>query len=156
VRAVIYEAVPASLAAQGVAGLRDVLGGMHDIVRMPPAASGAPPRPGRVAGRVSGEGPAPSGTTAEREAELVAYTTRASDRLTSPDPGATLMRALTDEARLSLLVRTHQETLGALLTTLGRERTEALLQDFLAESPASLWTEAQGDAFSDWLAARAT
>lgn len=156
VRAVIYEAVPASLAAQGVAGLRDVLGGMHDIVRMPPAASGAPPRPGRVAGRVSGDGPAPSGTTAEREAELVAYTTRASDRLTSPDPGATLMRALTDEARLSLLVRTHQETLGGLLTTLGRERTEALLQDFLAESPASLWTEAQGDAFSDWLAARAT
>ncbi|GAA5035658.1 hypothetical protein GCM10023258_37780 [Terrabacter aeriphilus] len=154
VRAVIYEAVPASLAAQGVAGLRDVLAGMHDLVRMPQAASGAPPRTGQVATWAPGDAPAPSGTTAEREAELVAYTTRASDRLTSPDPGATLMRALTDEARLSLLVRTHPETLGGLLTTLGRERTEALLQDFLAESPASLWTETQGDAFSDWLARR--
>jgi hypothetical protein len=96
-----------------------------------------------------------SAGTAEREAELVAFTTRASDLLSTPDPGATLMRALTDEARLSLLVRTHPEVLGRLLTVLGRDRTAVVLTDFLAASPASLWTDEQGTAFAEWLSTRA-
>ena len=45
---------------------------------------------------------------------------RASDDLTIADPGANLMRALTDQSRLSLLVRHHEPTLGLLLTALGR------------------------------------
>lgn len=176
VRAVIYEAVPASLAEQGVAGLREVLTAMHRVVDAPavapPPRQGAPvrmplgaPDPagsaqgGTVQVRTPQVGPAQVDTaqvgTAEREAELVAYTTRSSDQLTSPDPGATLMRALTDEARLSLLVRTHPDVLGRLLTVLGREQTETVLTDFLADSPASLWTDAQGDAFAEWLARRA-
>lgn len=151
VRAVVYEAVPASLAEQGVAGLRDVLTGMHRIVDAP-RIDGPPRRSAPVGASAS----APvSGGTAEREAELVAYTTRASDLLSSPDPGATLMRALTDEARLSLLVRTHPEVLGGLLTVLGRERTAAALTDFLTASPASLWTDEQGTAFAEWLSTRA-
>lgn len=156
VRAVIYEAVPASLAEQGVPGLRDVLTGMHRIVDAPAVvapAVDAPPRQSVPAGSTPGR-PGP-GSTAEREAELVAYTTRASDLLRSPDPGATLMRALTDEARLSLLVRTHPEVLGRLLTVLGRERTASVLTDFLAASPASLWTDEQGEAFAEWLSTRA-
>lgn len=151
VRAVIYEAVPASLAEQGVAGLRDVLASMHRIVDLPAAV--APPRP--AAAPASTPTRPGASCTAEREAELVAYTTRASDLLSSPDPGAALMRALTDEARLSLLVRTHPDVLGRLLTALGRERTAAVLTEFLAASPASLWTDEQGDAFAQWLAGRA-
>ncbi|GAA2502099.1 DUF692 domain-containing protein [Terrabacter carboxydivorans] len=156
VRAVIYEAVPASLAEQGVAGLREVLTAMHRIVDGPAVA--APPRhaaPVRVPLGDHGPAGAAQVGTAEREAELVAYTTRSSDELSTPDSGATLMRALTDEARLSLLVRTHPDVLGRLLTVLGREQTETVLTDFLAASPASLWTDAQGDAFAEWLTRRA-
>lgn len=92
---------------------------------------------------------------AEREAELVACTTRARDLLSSPDPGVTLVRALlTDEARLSPLVRTHPEVLGRLLPLLGRQRTSAVLTELLTASPASLWTDEQGDAFAEWLAGR--
>jgi uncharacterized protein (UPF0276 family) len=165
VRAVIYEAVPASLAEQGVAGLREVLTSMHRIVDAPAvaacdgaasdgAASGVavPRQPGAASATV---GRLVSAGTAEREAELVAFTTRASDLLSTPDPGATLMRALTDEARLSLLVRTHPEVLGRLLTVLGRDRTAVVLTDFLAASPASLWTDEQGTAFAEWLSTRA-
>ncbi|GAA2746771.1 hypothetical protein GCM10009868_33490 [Terrabacter aerolatus] len=158
VRAVIYEAVPASLAEQGVAGLCDVLEGMHRIVELPvavaPVAPVAPAGPVAAAAVPSPDRPGPRGT-AEREAELVAYTTRASDVLSPPDPGAVLMRALTDEARLSLLVRTHPDVLARLLTVLGRERTSAVLTEFLTASPASLWTDEQGDAFAAWLAGRA-
>ena len=156
-RAVIYEAVPASLAEQGVAGLREVLTGLHRIADLP--ASDAEVE--RAITAAPAAAPAPTHLrrggvdTAGREAELVAYTTRASNQLTSPDPGAMLMRTLTDEARLSLLVRTHPDVLARLLTGLGRARTRMLLTEFLTESPASLWTEEQGDAFAEWLARRA-
>jgi uncharacterized protein (UPF0276 family) len=118
VRAVIYEAVPASLAAQGAEGLRRVLAGMHEITALPatePVLAPGSFRPGTRSDR----DPQPSstpGTMARREAELLAYTTRASDRLAQSDPGAALMRALTDQARLSGLVRTHQGELEALLS----------------------------------------
>lgn len=162
VRAVIYEAVPASLAAQGAEGLRSVLEGMHEIAGLPSAEptpgqqpdtaeEGRPERPERSG---SGPGPRGRGRTAAREAELLAYTTRASDELTPADPGAALMRALTDQSRLSGLVRHHQKELAALLTVLGAEQTEALLTEFLTLSPASSWPEEQSRAFTDWLADR--
>jgi hypothetical protein len=155
VRAVIYEAVPISLASQGVDGLREVLTSMHRICDLPalstlPAFAGESRGPGRM--RMSATASARS--TASREAELLAYTTRASDHLTIADPGADLMRALTDQSRLSLLVRHHEPVLGRLLTALGKARTEAVLIEFLATTPASAWRDEQSRAFTAWLETR--
>ena len=147
VRAVIYEAVPISLAAQGVDGLRQVLTSMHAIADLPPMAYQRPKpiSPREISVRVS---------TAEREAELLAYTTRASDDLTVADRGADLIRALTDQSRLSLLVRHHESTLAVLLRALGTERTDAVLTEFLAATPASAWRDEQSRAFTNWLQTR--
>jgi uncharacterized protein (UPF0276 family) len=155
VRALIYEAVPTSLAAQGAEGLRRVLAGMHEICALPaaePVPAAGSSRPNRQFDR--GPRSATPGATAQREAELLAYTTRASDRLAQFDPGAVLMRALTDQARLSGLVRHHQGDLEALLARLGPQDTEAVLTEFLAASPASSWPAEQSRAFESWLAER--
>ena len=155
VRALIYEAVPASLAAQGADGLRRVLAGMHEVAALPstePAAVTPVARPDRHTG--GGPTRATPGSTQRREAELLGYTTRASDRIAQPDPGAALMRALTDQARLSGLVRHHRRELETLLAALGAERTEALLTEFLTASPASSWPEEQSRAFARWLGER--
>jgi uncharacterized protein (UPF0276 family) len=155
-RAVIYEAVPVSLAAQGVDGLREVLAALHRIVDLPAVEDHAatPRRASAVTRHPAGVDPGEVARTADREAELLAFTTRASDVLASADPGATLMRGLTDQARLSLLVRHHEVELGALLTALGPERTEAVLVEFLAASRASAWPEEQSRAFTGWLSTR--
>ena len=155
VRAVVYEAVPASLAAQGGEGLRRVLTGLHALTALP-AVEAPAAAPGRsTAASLAGDRPpAEHGSTARREAELLGYTTRASDGLEQPDPGATLMRALTDQARLSGLVRHHRDDLLALLAVLGAERAEAVLTEFLTASPASSWPEEQSVAFTRWLAGR--
>jgi len=155
VRAVIYEAVPASLAAQGAEGLRRVLTGLHEIAALPtaqPFLAAGTSRPNTQSDR-DPQPPTP-GTTARREAELLAYTTRASDRLAQFDPGAALMRALTDQARLSGLVRHHQGELEALLAVLGAQGTEGVLTEFLAASPASSWPEEQSRVFDRWLTGR--
>jgi hypothetical protein len=93
-------------------------------------------------------------STADREFQLVAYTTRASDSLAGADSGADLIRALTDQSRLSLLVRHHEPTLGVLLRGLGTSRTEALLTEFLAATPASAWPDEQSRVFTSWLETR--
>ena len=149
VRAVIYEAVPVSLAAQGVEGLREVLTSMHRVTELP-AVGARVTAAARATVGTAGGGP----STAQREAELLAYTTRASDALAVPDPGADLMRALTDQSRLSLLVRHHEATLGALLRALGPTRTEEVLTQFLAATPASAWRDEQSRAFTAWLGTR--
>ncbi|MCW2528432.1 MAG: hypothetical protein JWM76_3292 [Pseudonocardiales bacterium] len=156
VRAIIYEAVPASLAAQGVDGLREVLGSMHRIAELP-AVEGPPPfRPGRrtMAPPADGVRSTPGRSTPDREAELLAYTTRASDELAVADPGADLIRGLTDQSRLSLLVRHQGPLLGALLKAFGTAKTEAVLTEFLAASPASAWRDEQTSAFTAWLTMR--
>ena len=68
--------------------------------------------------------------------------------------GRDAMRALTDQARLSGLVRHHQGDLEALLARLGPQDTEAVLTEFLAASPASSWPAEQSRAFESWLAER--
>lgn len=151
VRALIFEAIPQSVAALGADGLRRVLESLHALAALPPAPArvpspGPPPGSRGEAGR-----PASRRTTAEREAELLAYTTRASDDLATDDPGAELMRALTDEGRLSLLVADHAAELGDLLAHLGPDGTRAHLRAFLAETPASAWPEEQSRAFRAWV-----
>jgi uncharacterized protein (UPF0276 family) len=149
-RALIYEAVPTSLAAQGIDGLRHVLTSMHRITDLPAVEEERPTTPRRVSAPSADGGP----STADREAQLLAYTTRASDDLAVADPGADLIRALTDQSRLSLLVRHHEPTLGVLLRALGTSRTEALLTEFLAATPTSAWPDEQSRAFTSWLETR--
>ncbi len=149
VRAVIYEAVPVSLAAQGVEGLREVLTSMHRITDLPAVGEATSVARGAMPPTVGG-GP----STAQREAELLAYTTRTSDDLAVPDPGADLIRALTDQSRLSLLVRHHAPTLEVLLRALGPAGTEEVLTQFLAATPASAWRDEQSRAFTAWLETR--
>jgi len=128
-RALIYEAIPISLAAQGPQGLQDVLLSMHEIADLPPQApnvarvttapfAASPPLAGTpaVIGRVA---TIETISTAARETELLAFTTRKSTTMALDDPGARLIRSLTDQARLSLLVRDHEATLRALIAALG-------------------------------------
>ena len=68
--------------------------------------------------------------------------------------GARLIRSLTDQARLSLLVRDHEATLRALIAALGPDAAEAVLTDFLVASRASIWRDEQSRAFNEWLADR--
>ncbi len=93
-------------------------------------------------------------STAVREAELVAFTTRKSTTTATDDPGARLMHSLTDQARLSLLVRDHEATLRTLIAPLDPAAAEALLTEFLVASPATIWWDEQGRAFDEWLAGR--
>lgn len=145
--AVVYEAVPASIAGQGVAGLRSVLEAVHRVVDHPVADDDPPPPAPRSPRRRA----AGTRATADREAELLAFTTRSAADAPAGDPGALLIRALTDEARLSLLVRDHQPELGGLIGALGRERTEDLLLEYLSDVPATGWAGEQGDLFTAWL-----
>ena len=163
-RAIVYEAIPISLAAQGTRGLRDVLRSMHDVADLPPqppraaplAAAPLAPAPlldatPTVARRVA---TAEAKSTAAREAELLAFTTRKSTTMASDDPGARLIRSLTDQARLSLLVRDHEADLRALIAALGPAAAEAVLTEFLVASRASIWRDEQSRAFNGWLADR--
>jgi uncharacterized protein (UPF0276 family) len=148
-RAIIFEAVPQSVAVLGADGLRDVLTSLHALAALPAVAvQASAPRADVAAETVAA---AARRRTAEREAELLAYTTRACDDLATRDPGADLIRALTDEGRLSLLVADHAVELGRMLARWGPEGTRELLRDFLTTSPASAWPEEQSLAFRAWL-----
>jgi hypothetical protein len=122
-----------------------VLQQLHELARLPVASSsGGRRRPeGRRAARTS--------TTADREAALLAFTTRHSDAPPGRDRGAEVLRLLTDEARLSLLAAHRAKELGELLQRHGRDRTEQLLQVFLEQTPASSWPRDQAEAFDLWL-----
>lgn len=150
VRAVVYEAVPASIAGQGVDGLRAVLMSIHEVL------DASPPMNHAVAERnprITVTDSASLGETFLRESALLAFTTRAEGAAPLDDPGAAVLRALTDQARLSLLVRDHQDELARLLRSHGDVATDILLRRFLEEAPATAWAEEQGSAFAHWLAA---
>jgi uncharacterized protein (UPF0276 family) len=145
VRAILFEAVPESVHALGAAGVSAVLSQLHDLARLPATEQPADRRVAGAGGDVSDAGGA-----AVREAELLAYTTRASAEHPRADPGAAVLRHLTDHARLSLLVADFAPELKAMLTELGRTRTDELLEQFLACTPAHAWPREQGAAFAAW------
>jgi uncharacterized protein (UPF0276 family) len=141
VRAVLYEAEPQSIAALGRDGLRAVLEQLHLLAALP-----CVPVPERRRASTTTTGR----DAAARERALLAFTTRA-DAGDGGDPGTRVLRYLTDHARLSLLVGDCAPELADLLRTYGRERTDELLRDFLARTPASVWPAEQSAAFRDWL-----
>ncbi|MFQ6170588.1 DUF692 domain-containing protein [Oryzobacter sp. R7] len=166
VRAVLFEAVAHSVATMGAAGLRGVLTDLHEVVdgaRADGARADGAPGDGAPGDRAVAPGPRAratrvalrpdDGRTAAREAALLDYTTRATARLSGgDDPGADVLRHLTDQARLSLLVGTHRRELATLLTRLGPQGARAALAGFLAWAPASAWRGEQGAAFDAWWA----
>lgn len=145
-RALMFEAIPDSVAELGADGLIRVLHDLHELARLPqqPAPSSRPVYPRST--------PPPPGTAARREEQLLAYTTRSVDSFPTPDPGADALRHLTDHARLSLLVDGHAGELRQLLLEHGRDGTDRLLREFLARTPASAWPAQQSAAFSAWFA----
>jgi hypothetical protein len=146
-RAIIFEAVPESVASLGAPGVREVLQDLHDLAALQTPIADATPVPRlAVEDRPAGSLQA----TAEREYRLAAYTTRLSDIVPDGDPGATVLRHLTDQARLSLVTGTQAERLRWMLTHLGRARTDALLEEFLATCPVSSWPAEQGSSFARW------
>jgi hypothetical protein len=82
----------------------------------------------------------------------LSYTTRARESLPDSDDGARVLRLLTDEARLSLLVSTRPQQLRSLYQTHGSVRARALLDRFLVQTKASSWPQEQTAAFDGWLA----
>lgn len=149
-RAILFEAVPESVAELGADGLAAVLEQLSGLARLP--VTEASDGPGRRA--VPSAQCAP-GNAAEREAQLLSFTTRSSAGYPDDDPGASVLRHLTDHARLSLLVADHAPRLRQLLVEVGRERAELQLRQFLASTPASAWPAEQSAAFARWWDARA-
>jgi hypothetical protein len=147
----IFEAVPESVLALGEVGIRAVLKQLHELANLP--YTGRPATtPACAVPAVSAVSTSPPGVAAAvREADLLAYTTRATEMAPHADQGAQILRLLTDEARLSLLVNGQAAQLERLLTTHGRTRTRELLHRFLAETRASIWPQEQNSAFTAWL-----
>ena len=150
VRAVLFEAVPHSIADLGATGLRGVLEDLHAVVGAA-RSEGPSLDDSRSRARPLGSLRPDDGRTAAREAALLDFTTRAVPRLAGrDDPGADVLRHLTDQARLSLLVGTHRQELALLLTRLGPQGAREALSRFLAWAPASAWRGEQAEAFATW------
>jgi uncharacterized protein (UPF0276 family) len=183
-RALIWEAVPESLAALGAGGVRAILTRLHRLWDSAVAGrgrgratvitgSGRPGRPGQritgvaapvcAAGRAglgAGAGAGASGGDAAGEADLAwenglaAYTSRFSDQPPSGDPGLGLLRWLSDQARLSQLALARPDLLRPLLAAAGPDATERLLLGYFRARPARLWPAQEGAQFAAWLAGR--
>jgi uncharacterized protein (UPF0276 family) len=155
-RALIYEAVPESLSALGIPGVRDILTTLH---RLWDEATGTglshKGRPAVTTGASVAKTSA-SGTKSDLtwENSLAAYTTRFSNDPPADDPGLDLLRWLSDQARLSQLVLARADLLRPLLARNGPDATEQLLHKYLADRPPRLWPGEEGEQFAAWLANR--
>jgi uncharacterized protein (UPF0276 family) len=170
-RALIWEAVPESLAALGTGGVRAILEDVHRLWDSAAArrgrggAAGATVitgsgRPGRWPVRT---GPPVQGSVAADHGDgdaawengLAAYTSRFSDEPPSGDPGLGLLRWLSDQARLSQLALARPDLLRPLLAADGPDATERLLLGYFRDRPPRLWPAEEGAQFAAWLAGRA-
>jgi uncharacterized protein (UPF0276 family) len=153
VRAVLFEAVPESLAILGAGGVRDILIALHQACDGRELSRRAPARPSRP-GR-----PQPSGAQAQLtqaaqwEQRLAAYTSRACDDPPDDDPGIGLLRQLADAARLGELTLAQPELVGQLIAAHGVEATERLLYRYMQARRPRRWRTEEGEQFATWLAA---
>jgi uncharacterized protein len=154
-RAVIYEAVPESLATLGIAGMRDILAALHrccegGAVPRVPAVSPASSSRSWVSAGPAGRDLA---ATLDWERRLAAYTSRASDDRPADDPGLDLLRQLADAARLGELALARPDLLGPLIAAIGADATERLLYRYLKACRPQRWKADEGAQFASWLAA---
>lgn len=174
-RALIWEAVPESLAALGVGGVRAILTRLHRLWDTAVDGRGrgratvitesgrpgqrstgvaAPVRPAGPGGAGAGGGDAAGEADLAWENGLAAYTSRFSDQPPSGDPGLGLLRWLSDQARLSQLALARPDLLRPLLAADGPDATERLLLGYFGARPPRLWPAEEGAQFAAWLAGR--
>lgn len=150
-RAVIFEVLAPSVPAMGVTGLRRQLEQLHRLAGKPTRRRSNPPRPpGRA------DFPSPAGLDADIrwEAELLAYTTRRNDQSEDTDPGAELLRTLTDQARLARVAAVLPLTTTALVLDQGRATAHHLLTEYLSEEAPHPLARSEALAFARWLRER--
>jgi len=161
VRAVIFEAVPESLAALGADGVRSVLEALHQVVE-----SGYPGgvwRSGRAlpAGAIESPArrrpvsPSPASdvrATRDWERRIAAYTSRITNDPPVGDPGLGLLRHLADQARLGQVLLARPDLIRSLVATLGLDRTQQTLHRYFRTRPPQRWTAREGEQFASWLA----
>ncbi len=172
VRAVTFEALPESLAALGVDGVRSVLETLHRVVdgghpdgvwRSDPAhLAGALKRPAHRRTRPGQErGPSrPASPSADSEIHasrdwerrIAAYTSRIADDPPVADPGLGLLRHLADQARFGQLLLARPDLIRSLVAELGLDRTEKMLHRYLRARPPERWMAREGEQFASWLA----
>ena len=152
-RAVMYEAVPESLATLGGTGIREILVALHRLLDGARHATSRDPGPSRRRQRPDA-GPAGAGLAASAgwERALAAYTSRASDVRPADDPGIDLLRQLADAARRGALALACPDELGRLIGALGFEATQQLVQRYLGDRRPLRWTADEGAQFVAWLA----
>jgi uncharacterized protein (UPF0276 family) len=178
-RALVYEAVPESLAALGAGGIRAILTALHRIWDSAgPARAGTgrvgtsrvgTSRVGRASAGTAKSGtggrawPAPAGppprhlaTTCPAartwENSLAGYTSRFCDEPPAEDPGLGLLRWLSDQARLGQLTLARPDLLRQLLATAGPDATGQLLLRYLGARAPKAWPADEGAQFAAWLA----
>jgi uncharacterized protein (UPF0276 family) len=153
IRALVFEAVPESLVTMGGSEVRSVLDAMHDLRDLVPRDARVMTRDhDRGVVHPDGHGDLVSPSNASgRETDIAIFTTRSSTQLPNDDPGAEVLRFLTDQARLGLVTVSRPEALRELLEELGIDKTEELLAQFLSESSAEIWTTRAGSLFDAWL-----
>ena len=169
VRAVTFEAVPESLAALGVAGVRSVLEALHRVVegsqpdgvwrsdaahlaRALEHSAHRRARPGGSSRPASPSADSEIHATRDWESRIAAYTSRIRDDPPVADPGLGLLRHLADQARLGQLLLARPDLIRSLVTALGLDRTEEMLQRYLRARPPRRWTAREGEQFASWLA----
>lgn len=167
VRAVTFEAVPESLAALGVDGVRSVLEALHRVVegshpdgvwrsdtahvaRALEHSAHRRIRPGPAPGSPSADSEIRA--TRDWERRIAAYTSRITDDPPVADPGLGLLRHLADQARLGQLLLARPDLIRSLVTALGLDRTEEMLHRYLRARPPQRWTAREGEQFASWLA----
>jgi uncharacterized protein len=152
VRAVLYEAVPESLAALGATGVREILVALRRLLDGARHAKVRDRRPGPRRQRPGGPAEADLAASAGWERALAAYTSRASDDRPADDPGIDLLRQLADAARRGGLALACPDQLGRLITVLGFPATERLVERYLRDRRPLRWTADEGAQFVAWLA----
>ena len=168
-RAVIFEATPDTVLRLGRVGLRPVLEDLHRLVQpIRPTAIPSPSVPARrpacphpandVATKPATQPPRPGATvraaerqlSARREHDLAAFTTRKTPEWVDDDPGAALLRDLTDDARLSMITVSRPDLVRRLVATQGREAAVMTAEAYLQQCPARLLSGDEGSQFAAW------
>ena len=151
VRAVIFEATPDAVARLGADGVRQVLGHLHRLVE-PGRSATAPARHPRNRRPCPSQrvGVADRGLSARREHDLASFTTRKAPDWVDDDPGAVLLRDLTDHARLSMITVSRPDLVRRLVTARGRDGAVITAQAYLQQCPARLLTGDEGAQFAAW------
>jgi uncharacterized protein (UPF0276 family) len=151
IRAVIFEATPEAVARIGADGVRRVLQNLHRLVepvRSAPVPARHPwERRSRPSRRLRS---ADRSLSAGREHALAAFTTRKTPDWVDDDPGAFLLRDLTDHARLSMITLSRPDLVRRLVATQGRDGALTTAEAYLRECPAGLLTGDEGAQFAAW------